>query len=470
MCHYFLGCTVFLASSTPVLDLNTTDPSSPSSEIVFQESVGFVNILEGTTQHIVNPDSSFLGRAVITITSRPDNLSEVLRLDPLEPRQVRIVVNNALMGELLLEQTADFPTWLSILRSVQYVNTNPNPSDTALRQLMIVVHDDGGVISEPVHVNITIEPFNNPPDLFLGGPSTRNFTNNFFEGGPCIPLIAYEVHLVDEDSTGIESIRVAIRGLNFNRDFEQVLYNGTGPSGVINTTEDGVFILLDSKNTSFYEAVLRNLLYCNTEDEPNEVGGRTIIFTVVDTGLVTESGRQLPPAESALSSTTINIIRVNDPPSLLFAAADLMVTLPHGYTSVFIAPRATIADPDDRLLQNMTVALNGTLGSNALRSGNQVAHVLTFHQRTSAVFTSTLRLVEYVDTAPEASLQTIHIQVCDAFVCTNTTLAVMIEGRSTPIVLITTVVAPTTIVILLAAILLLVYFAKLRTKSQRKET
>ncbi len=284
-----------------------TDPQSSNSVITFQERIGTVNLLSGTGQSIMDPDSTLLSRATLAITSRPDGLREILRLDPLVVSQLGVIADfNLAVGSLSLEKIADFETWLSILRAVQYVNTNQNPSDAAARRVSIVIRDVNGTLSEPVYVDIIVNVFNNPPELYLGGPGNRNFAVTFAQGDPCVPLVAPNVQLVDSDSNEIQPIRITISGLNFNTELERVDYNGTRPLGFTNFSGGALITTLPP--ISNYEAILRNLVYCNTDNDPNRFGRRTVHFTVTDTGLVRQSGRGILPPESSLSSTSIAIV------------------------------------------------------------------------------------------------------------------------------------------------------------------
>lgn len=341
--------TVLPLNDPPELDLDTANPNTRDSKVDFLESAGAVNILSGGEQSIEDPDSTQLSQATITFTFRVDGESESLRLDPDLGIEVTSSNFDLLTGALVIEYTADFNTWLDILGSVQYINGEENPDDSVLRQVSIVVQDDGGAISEPVFVEITLVAANNPPELYLGGPGIRNFALNFTEDGPCLPLTAPDVEIRDPESSGIRLITITISGANVNNVFENVESNTTRLISIGNS----ILIILSSSSPEEYANALRSLVYCNTEDEPNEQGGRTVTFSVTDTGLTTASGRFISPTAST-STTSINIIRVNDRPVVSFTELD-DISIRNTPTAIINSSTITTDDSDDTLFDVLRI-------------------------------------------------------------------------------------------------------------------
>ena len=341
--------TVLPLNDPPELDLDAVNPNTRDSRVDFLESAGEVNILSGGEVTIVDPDSTQLSQATITFTLRVDGEDELLRLDPDLGIEVTSSNFTSLTGTLVIEYTADFNTWLSILGSVQYINNEENPNDNILRQVSIVVQDDGEAISEPVFVEITLVAANNPPELYLGGPGIRNFALNFTEDGPCLPLTAPDVEIRDPDSSGVRLIRITIGGANVNNAFESVETNATRLISIGN----GILIILSSSSPEDYANVLASLVYCNAEDEPNEEGGRTVTFSVTDTGLTTASGRIISSMTSE-SSTFISIIRVNDRPVVTFTELD-DISIRNTPTPIINSSTIDVDDSDDILFDVLRI-------------------------------------------------------------------------------------------------------------------
>ena len=343
--------TVLPVNDRPELDLDTTDLLSSNSEVIYMERLGVVDILVGTNQRIVDSDSTQLSRARVSFILRPDGQRETLSLDPNLNIAVSSSVFNTATGELVIDHVASFDVWLTILRSVQYRNAEQDPSDVAQRRVSIVIEDDGGAVSLPVSVEIFLQPSNNPPDLFLGGPQIRDISVDFVEDGPCVSIVAPDAALVDSDSSAINFLSIVIIGAN--SQFESIGYNGTVPNGFL-FISGGALIRLGSNTLENYETVVRNILYCNTEDEPNEIGGRQVFFSVQDSGLVTESGNMVPPAASPLSTAFVTIIRVNDRPSVSFMQLD-DISIRNTPTPIINSSTIVIDDSDDQLFDVLRI-------------------------------------------------------------------------------------------------------------------
>ena len=346
--------TVVPTNDRPILDLNTMDDSSVNSEVAFIESIGHVNILTGVDQSITDSDSMLLSEARISFTFRPDGERESLRIDPQFNDDITSSFDPT-NGILTITEVTDFSSWLTILRNVEYVNEEQNPSDISFRQVMIVVDDDGGASSEAVYVDITLTVENDPPELYIGGPNSRDFTVSFVEDGPCVPLVSPNLRLIDVDSEFIQMVRIILGGENVNMNFERIDYNGTPPNGFIFfPTRGRGLIILNPSRPSDYEVVIRNLIYCNTEDEPNEEGGRTVEFTVFDTGLITTGGTNIRPVPSLPSTSFITIIRMNDRPAVFFSQLD-DISIRNTPTPIINSSSIRIDDSDDTLFDLLRI-------------------------------------------------------------------------------------------------------------------
>ncbi len=353
----FTSIRVIPTNDPPILDLNTQDPSTLDANVNFLENTGFVNILSGTDQSISDVDNTRLSQATISFTLRPDGESETLRLDPAVNIATGSSVFDSTTETLTISLLADFSVWLDVLRSVQYVNTGQNPSDLSPRQVVILVQDEGRVFSEPAYVNIAVVNANDPPELYLGGPNTIDHNLNFTEDGPCVSLVAPDFRLFEPDSAAITIIRVTISGgVNRNVSAESIEYDGERPPAVI-PFGGGAFIT-NLPTTTDYENIIRNLLYCNIQDEPNEVGGRQVEFRVSDNGLTTRSGIELG-GQSSISTSFINILRVNDRPAVFFMQLD-DVSIRNTPTAIINSSTIRIDDSDDTLFGELNIFITNS--------------------------------------------------------------------------------------------------------------
>lgn len=298
--------TVVPTNDVPVLDLDSLSSATRNTNVEFQEEEGVVRLLSGTSQTITDPDSSRVSQAIIKFTIRPDGSSETLQLNSGDPNTLTMNFDST-SGTLTLNGTYNFDTWLEILRQVEYVNTYGNPDKNIIRQVSMQVVDDGGGVSDPAYVNISVVPFNNPPQIFLGGPGIKNFNTIFLEDGPCVSIANSSMEIFDIDSETIVFARATLQSSNVNEQYETIEVTTSGaPSGNYINRSPFVFISLDDASLDNYEVALPNIMYCNTEDEPDD-GIREIEVGVRDT----ESG-----SLSAFSFTFIEIIHINDQPTL----------------------------------------------------------------------------------------------------------------------------------------------------------
>ena len=306
--------TVVPTNDIPVLDLDTLSTATRNTSVTYIEEDGEVRLLSGVSQSITDPDSSSVSMAIVQFTVRSDGESESLRLDT-DGLVVAVMESyNSSTGTLTLSGTYNFATWLDILRRVEYVNTFGNPDEDIVRQVSMQVEDDSGGLSQPAYVDISVTLFNDPPEVFLGGPGETNFNTEFVEDGPCVPIANVSMELIDIDSPQLLFVQVSLESTNVDPNTESLMILRQDPPGTYNSIRDRVIIRLTNTTPENYQLALPNIAYCNTADEPND-GQRTIEVTADDAGLPF-SGGTLPRAESDPAFTFIEIVRVNDRPVL----------------------------------------------------------------------------------------------------------------------------------------------------------
>ena len=297
--------TVVPTNDRPVLDLDSSS-STRHTSVEFHEEEGQVRLLTGTSQSITDPDSAQVIRAVVKFTVRPDGMSETLQLDSAGLITVVSETFESESGTLTLDGTHSFSEWLEVLRRVEYVNTYGDPDENTIRQVSMQVVDDGGAISEPAFVNISVIPYNNPPVIYLGGSNIQDFHTVFVEDGPCISIANLTMEIVDVDSDTIEFARATLQTVNADLTYESITTTDGGPEGRYIQSSRFIFITLDDPSPDNFALAIPTIMYCNSADEPDE-GIRQIEVAVRDIG-----SRFL----SAFSFTFIDIQHVNDRPSL----------------------------------------------------------------------------------------------------------------------------------------------------------
>ena len=338
--------TVLPINDPPLLDLTA---GSRNSSVVFQESLGVVNLLSGVM--IEDSDSTMLREATVSFTFRPDGLEETLQLQPgsspsVDPNSVDF---NPTLGALTISHTATLNEWRSILQNVQYLNSNQNPSLQSTRQVVFVVQDDGGAYSNSAYLDIQIVLHNNPPELFLGGPGVQSYTASFVEDGPCVSLVSNDAVIRDPDSTGILFLQVMLP--TSSTDAESIMYNGS--NSMINPfslSRRNLAFSAPPDSTEIFTEFLRDLVYCNTADEPDSTT-RTISYSIFDNGLSDGQG-----VGSSIATSTVDIVRVNDQPSVTFSQLD-DVSIRDIPIAIINSSSIVIDDSDDLLFDMLNIII-----------------------------------------------------------------------------------------------------------------
>lgn len=303
-----------LLDAPPVLDLDTGNALSLNGpRVSFLEQDGSTRrVLTGATQSITDSDSSLIVRVTVQLLQRPDETDgyEQLQLNlsslPVEVSAL-IGMNEYFSGRLTLTGTFTFEQCLDVLRAVEYFNNSTNPDDSVPRVIRFRVQDDSGVSSDEQSVQLVVVPFNNPPQLFLGGAGEMNYNTTFMVGGGCVRVVSESVRLIDPDSiaNGIQYVQLVPESSTWNGRFESL------SSPFLSTVPPNRYIL-NLTVVADYEANLPEIVYCNSAEEPT-AGVRTLTITALDGGSTTAAGGLLPAALSQPAFSYISVVTVDAP-------------------------------------------------------------------------------------------------------------------------------------------------------------
>ena len=211
-----------------------------------------------------------------------------------------INLNTYSSGTLTITGRFSFDQCLDILRAIDYINNSTNPSNFVVRLIQFQIQDDSRASSQPVRVQINIVPFNNPPELFLGGAGVVNFTTTFTAGGACVPVVSESVRLIDPDSDGIEYVELMPESSTWDASFESL------SSQSLSFVPPNRYFLNLSR-TSDYESLLPEIVYCNTAEDP-PTGVRRLTVQARDNGSITADGGFLPPSSSQPAFVFVDVI------------------------------------------------------------------------------------------------------------------------------------------------------------------
>lgn len=394
-----------LLSTPPVLDLNGSVPGTSFNTTFTEDRGAIATLSSGLT--LTDADSPTVTSATITITNLLDGSAESLSV----PSTVGAITAtySAATGTLQLTGTATLAQYQQVLRTIRYNNTAQNPTPTA-RNISFVVND-GASSSAIATSTVTILPVNDAPVLDLNGSAAGiNFSTTFSEDGGATPIVSSTLSLSDLDNPTLTSATVGIRNLSdANAEVLSANTTGTTITAAYNPVS-GVLELSGADTIANYQQVLRTVSYTNTSQRPTTTS-RLIDFTVND-----------GTASSALATTTVKVVSVNDLPVVTLTGTP--VTYTENGASVLVDSSIQLSDADHTTLQRATVRItNFVSGQDSLSftprgviTGRFSGGVLTLTGAASlADYQAVLQSVTYRNSSDRPSLtpRTIEFVVND---------------------------------------------------------
>src|SRR5262249_24622454 len=192
---------------------------------------------------------------------------------------------------------------------------------------------------------VSITAVNDPPTL--AGTANASFTEN----GPAVTL-SPTVAVSDPDNVNLASATVAITAGAFVGDGDVLLANvaGTLITASYNAATERLG-LSGSDTLAHYQQVLRSVAFVTasaTTTKSRARPTRTVTWLLND-----GSGSS---NLSSVSTTTISITAVNDPPTL---AGTTDASFTENGPAVTLSPTVAVSDPDNATLASATVAITG---------------------------------------------------------------------------------------------------------------
>ncbi len=286
-------------NQAPIVDLNGPGAGTGYNG-TFTEDGGPVPAV-GENLTVTDGDNENLESARVVLTNRPDGDVESLAVDTGGTGIV--ATYNPETGELLLEGTASVAEYQQVLRTLTYNNTSQDP-DTANRIIQVTVND--GTTNSPVAVStIAVVAVNDAPVVDLNGDEEGvDYEATFNEGEGPVVIVSEELTIDDVDNDQLASATVTITNLlDGAAESLSVDTSGTGITAQYDA-ETGVLTLTGNASLAEYQQVLRTLAYDNTQENPDETA--RIIEVVVSDGT----------DDSAVATTTVTIVGINDSPDL----------------------------------------------------------------------------------------------------------------------------------------------------------
>lgn len=297
---------------------------------------------------VADDDNMYLASATITLVSSPDALAENLSVDVSGTSIVSSVTRGANNSSITvsLSQIDRRDNYQAVLRTLKYSNSSENPA-SSVRSISYVVND-GNANSTTQYLALSVAPVNDAPTVAFTQPS-YNATEQID-----LNLHATGISIADKDaaSASVTSTLSVTEG---------VLIGTAGTSGVLigNSGTASITIngTISQTNAFLAGSASASLLYRNISDHP--AGAVTLTVQVDDNGN-TGGAAQIGTAER-----TINVIAVNDQPTLSVNTG-FSVALNTAAT-VITSSHLQLSDPDNPAASTLSYTLTATPARGVLK-------------------------------------------------------------------------------------------------------
>ena len=343
------GTPMLSGNATVIINIidqndNPTQILNTPTQVTFTEGQNTLLVSENIT--VIDNDTLPLRGVTITLSSptiSPDQIGSISLATP---------PSNTLNNGLTLEYSgARSPEDVTVLlRTLTYINTNPEP-DPSSRFVTVSISD--GDFDVRFIVEILMELVNdNAPlvDLDTGSPQNGS-SSIFIEGsGPIVITRSVSITDNDRDAFGLASLTVELLDAQDGASEGLFLPQMTTLDVQYGTNNHSIGLSASQIiNFVTFESALSSILYYNEADEPQAPLIRTIQVIAFD-----ESLSSLP----VLATVTISI--VNDPPILILGGnGDYLVEFieDEGPISLTSASQFQLRDSDNQQLQNASIIL-----------------------------------------------------------------------------------------------------------------
>jgi uncharacterized protein (TIGR03382 family) len=388
--------TVVAVNDVPVVDLNGA-AAGTSYSTTFTEDGGAV-LITASTATVTDLDHANLASLTITISNLLDGALESLSAST---GATGIVASyNPATGVLTLTGASSVANYQQVLRTVTYDNTSNTPSTTA--RTINLAASDGSGWSAVATTTLAIVAANDAPVVDLNGAAAGNdFAATFTEGGAAVLIASATATVSDADSAQLAALNLTITNLLDGPS--ESLAASPGATGIVASYNPatGVLTLTGASSVANYQQVLRTVTYSNSSEAPSATPR-------VLTCIATDGA-----GSSAVSTSTITVVPVNDLPVVDLNGAAAGYDFSAGYTAggapVLVAgATATVIDVDSPLLASLTITITNlqgdgletlsasTAGTAITASYNPATGVLSLTgPDTSAAYQQVLRTVAY---------------------------------------------------------------------------
>ena len=346
--------------------------------------IGSGPIVIDSTVTVTDADSFFLGSAQVAITANYSATTDSLNYAGSDPNGIQGNFD-ATTGILTLTGLDTLADWNAALQSVTFTYSGTvvaNPAHTITFKA-----NDGLVLSDPTNsidfINIQ-GPVASPPIVTGTSATPITWTEALPPAAPPTVPVAANLSIADGSTTQLTGATVSISA-NFSSGEDVLGWNAavaTSNRITVTTSAHSHTLTLTpttpdtSESLAAFQAVLRTVTYSNSTQNPT-TAPRTITFTVVDTNSITSS-------ITASSQQVVNLVAVNNPPTLITSAGIANYTA--GSAAILVDGALTATDPDTANMTGATVSItSGFAAGDTLGFVNQLGVTGNFNAATGVL-------------------------------------------------------------------------------------
>ncbi|WP_164108661.1 MULTISPECIES: MBG domain-containing protein [Sphingobacterium] len=328
----------------------------------------------------------------------------------------------------------------SLIRNLEYKNTNTADPSTSVRTVTVTVNDGDGGTSTPANVSVQITAVNDAPTL-----TATDLNQTFTEGASAVSLFSGTTISTIEVGQAISKLTLTVANVSDGNQeilkidgFDVPLVIGTKTTGTNGLTLDlsvsgsSVIVQLSKVggiSPAIMQGIVNGITYRNTSTNPNTANRIITLSSIQDNGGIANGGVDLTTLSIA---STVTIVAVNNVPIVTTSGGNTTYT--EG-TAAVVDAALTVSDPDNTTLASATVAItgnfqsgqdvlefanNGTTMGNITAAYNAGTGMLTLSSAgstaTLAQWQAALRTVKYGNSSqnPSTANRTISFKVHDS--------------------------------------------------------
>ena len=253
----------------------------------------------------------------------------------------------------------------SLIRNLEYKNTNTTDPSTSARTVTVTVNDGDSGTSTPANVTVQITAVNDAPTL-----TATALNPTFTEGGSAVDLFSAVSSSTVESDQLMRQLTLTLTGVSDGADEILNIYGSdvaltdgntiitaTDALSVTVTVNTGVAMVTVSKpsgiSTLAFNTLIDGLSYRNSSTDPTSINRVVTLTGIQDNGGTDNGGVDM----TALSiASTVSVVAVNDAPIVTTSGGNTTYT--EGAAAV-VDVALTVSDPDNTTLASATAAITG---------------------------------------------------------------------------------------------------------------